>query len=101
MPEGAARQGYHWKETLGSRLRLIARTSRPPPDRTRRRYALLVDSLDDEHEQSVVQGTLTAARELDARLVVIPGGPIDAPDERTRAGNFAFDLIGEDNTLGK
>ena len=79
---------------------MIARTSWPPPARTRQRYALLVDSLDDEHEQSVVQGTLTAARELDARLVVIPGGPIDAPDERLRACNFAFDLIGEDNTLG-
>jgi DNA-binding LacI/PurR family transcriptional regulator len=79
---------------------LIARTSWPPPSRTRQRYALLVDSLDDEHEQSVVQGTLVAARELDARLVVIAGGPVEAPDERLRAGNFAFDLIGEDSTLG-
>src|SRR5438045_6527768 len=52
--------GLSWKETLGSRLRLIARNTRPPPDRSRQRYALLVDSLDDEHEQSVVQGTLSA-----------------------------------------
>jgi len=79
---------------------LIARTSWPPPERTRQRYALLVDSLNHEYEQSVVQGTLTAARELDARLVVIAGGPVDAADERLRAGNFAFDLIGEDSTLG-
>jgi DNA-binding LacI/PurR family transcriptional regulator len=78
---------------------LIARTSRPPPDR-RQRYALLVDSLDDEHEQSVVHGSLAAARELDARLVVVAGGPLDAPDERLRAGNFAFDLVGRDNALG-
>jgi DNA-binding LacI/PurR family transcriptional regulator len=79
---------------------LHARSSRPPPDRTRQRYALLVDSLDDEHEQSVVHGTLTAARELDARLVVVAGGPIDAPDARLRAGNFAFDLVGQQSTLG-
>ncbi|HXK20905.1 MAG TPA: substrate-binding domain-containing protein [Polyangiaceae bacterium] len=79
---------------------MIARTSWPPPARTRQRYALLVDSLDDEHEQSVVHGVLSAARELDARLVVIAGGPVDAADERLRAGNFAFDLIGEDSTLG-
>ena len=79
---------------------MIARTSWPPPDRTRQRYALLVESLDDEHEQSVVLGALTAARELDARLLVIAGGTIDSPDERMRARNFAFDLIGEDNTLG-
>lgn len=79
---------------------MLARTSWPPPDRTRQRYALLVDSLTHEYEQSVVHGTLTAARELDARLVVIAGGPLDAADERLRAGNFAFDLIGEDSTLG-
>jgi DNA-binding LacI/PurR family transcriptional regulator len=79
---------------------LIARSSRPPPDRARQRYALLVDSLDDEHEQSVVHGSLSAARELDARLVVVAGGPVDTPDERLRAGNFAFDLVGRDNALG-
>ncbi len=79
---------------------LIARSSRPPSDRTWQRYALLVDSLDDEHEQSVVHGTLAAARELDARLVVVAGGPVDTPDERLRAGNFAFDLVGRDNALG-
>jgi DNA-binding LacI/PurR family transcriptional regulator len=79
---------------------LIARTSWPPPSRTRQRYALLVDSLDDEHEQSVVQGTLNTARELDARLVIVAGGPVDAPEPRLRAGNFVFDLVGKDNTLG-
>jgi DNA-binding LacI/PurR family transcriptional regulator len=79
---------------------VIARVSRPPTERTRQRYALLVDSLDDEHEQSVVQGSLAAGRELDARVVVVAGGPLDAPDERLRAGNFVFDLVGRDNTLG-
>lgn len=79
---------------------MIARTSWPPPDRTRQRYALLVDSLDDEHEQSVVHGSLAAARELDARLVVVAGGPVDTQDERLRAGNFAFDLVVRDNALG-
>jgi DNA-binding LacI/PurR family transcriptional regulator len=79
---------------------LITRSSRPPPDRTRQRFALLVDSLDDEHEQSVVHGSLAAARELDTRLVVVAGGPVDTPDERLRAGNFAFDLVGRDNALG-
>lgn len=79
---------------------MIARTSRPPPDRARQRFALLVDSLDDEHELSVVHGSLAAARELDARLVVVAGGPVDTPDERLRAGNFVFDLVGRDNALG-
>lgn len=78
----------------------MARTSWLPPDRARQRYALLVDSLDDEHEQAVVHGSLAAARELDARLVVVAGGPVDTPDERLRAGNFAFDLVSRDNALG-
>jgi DNA-binding LacI/PurR family transcriptional regulator len=82
------------------RAPVIARTSRPPPDRLRQRYALLVDSLDDEHEQLVVQGSLAAGRELEARVVVVAGGPVDAPDERLRAGNFVFDLVGRDNALG-
>ena len=79
---------------------MITRTSRPPPDRARLRYALLIDSLDDEHEQAVVSGALAAARELDARLVVVAGGPVDTPDERLRAGNFVFDLVRQDNALG-
>ena len=79
---------------------MIARTSRPPPDRARQRFALLTASLGDEHEQSVVRGSLAAARELDARLVVVAGGPVDSPDERLGAGNFAFDLVGRDNALG-
>lgn len=79
---------------------MIARTSRPPPDRSPQRYALLVDSLDDEHEHSVVHGSLAAARELDARLVVVAGGPVGTPDERLLAGNFAFDLVGRENALG-
>jgi sigma-B regulation protein RsbU (phosphoserine phosphatase) len=79
---------------------LIARTSRPPPDRARQRYALLIDSLDDEHEQSVVHGTLAATRELDTRLVVVAGGPVDNPDDRLCAGNFAFEAVRRDNVLG-
>lgn len=79
---------------------MIDRASLSPPDRTRQRYALLVDSLDDEHELSVVQGSLAAGRQLDARMVVVAGGPVDAPDERLRAGNFVFDLVGRDNILG-
>jgi DNA-binding LacI/PurR family transcriptional regulator len=87
--------------SLSSQVRpLIARTSWPPPARARQRYALLVDSLDDEHEQSVVHGALIAAREQDVRLVVVAGGPIDAPQEQLRASNFAFDLVGRDNTVG-
>ena len=81
---------------------MIARTSWPPLDRSRQRFALLVAFLDEahEHEQSVVHGSLAAARELDAKLVVIAGGLVDTPDERLRAGNFAFDLVGRDNALG-
>jgi hypothetical protein len=60
----------------------------------------LVDSLDDEHELSVVQGTLSAGRELDARLVVVPGGPVGAPDSRLGANNFAYDLVGPGSVLG-
>jgi DNA-binding LacI/PurR family transcriptional regulator len=78
----------------------LPRSSRPPPDRTRQRYAVLVDSLDDEHELSVVQGSLSAARELDARVVVVPGGAVGAPDSRLSANNFAFDLVGPGSVLG-
>lgn len=78
----------------------LPRSSRPPPDRTRQRYAVLVDSLDDEHELSVVQGTLSAARELDVRLVVIPGGAVGAPDPRLSANNFAFDLVTPESARG-
>ncbi len=77
-----------------------ARSSRPPLDRAKQRYALLVDSLDDEHEQSVVHGALAAAREIDAKLLVVAGGPLEAPDERLAVNNFAFDLVGADNSLG-
>jgi DNA-binding LacI/PurR family transcriptional regulator len=78
-----------------------ARTSRPPPiDKARQRYALLVDSLDDEHEHSVVLGALMAARELDAKLVVVPGGPVEASEPRLRVNNFAFDLVRPDNVVG-
>jgi phosphoserine phosphatase RsbU/P len=73
---------------------------RPPIDRSRQRYAVLVDSLDDEHEHSVVLGTLAAAREVDAKLVIVAGGPIDSPDPRLQALNFAFDLVRRDNVLG-
>lgn len=79
---------------------MITRSSRPPIDRSRQRYAVLVDSLDDEHEHSVVLGTLSAARETDSKLVVVPGGPVDAPEARLRANNFAFDLVRPSNVLG-
>lgn len=89
-------------------LNVKTRTSRPPIgspnsppiDRSRQRYAVLVDSLDDEHEHSVVLGTLATAREMDAKLVIVAGGPIDAPDPRLQALNFAFDLVRRDNVLG-
>jgi len=79
---------------------VIARSSRPPIDKARQRYALLVDSLDDEHEHSVVLGTLTAARELDCKIVVVAGGPVDAIEPRLKVNNFAFDLVRPDNVLG-
>lgn len=78
----------------------LTQSSQLPPDLASPRYALLVDSLDDEHELSVVQGTLKAARELDARLLVIPGGPVDSADPRRRVHNFAFDLLAPGRALG-
>jgi DNA-binding LacI/PurR family transcriptional regulator len=79
---------------------VISRSSRPPIDKARQRYALLVDSLDDEHEHSVVLGTLMAAREMDAKLVIVPGGPVDADEPRLKVNNFVFDLVRPDNVLG-
>lgn len=78
----------------------LTRSSWPPPDRTRQRYAVLVDSLDDEHELSVVQGSLSAARELDARVVVVPGGAVAPPESPLSVNNFAFDLVGPGSVLG-
>lgn len=78
----------------------LPRNSWPPPNRLRQRYAVLVDSLDDEHELSVVHGALAAARELDARVVVVPGGTVGAPDPRLSTNNFAFDLVGPASALG-
>lgn len=79
---------------------MITRSSRPPLDARRQRYALLLDSIEHEYEQSVLLGALSAARALDARLVVVPGGAVDAPDPRHRADNFAFDLVQPNNVLG-
>lgn len=78
----------------------LPRSSWPPPPRTRQRYAVLVDSLDDEHELSVIQGSLAAARELDARLFIVPGGTVGGEDTPRSTDNFAFDLVGPSNTLG-
>jgi DNA-binding LacI/PurR family transcriptional regulator len=78
----------------------LPRSSWPPLERTRQRYAVLVDSLDDEHELAVIQGALAAARELDARLFIVPGGTVDASEIRRRTNNFAFDLVGTSNALG-
>jgi hypothetical protein len=47
-----------------------------------------------------VHGTLAAARELDAKLLVVAGGPLEAPQPNLRVNNFAFDLVGADNSLG-
>jgi DNA-binding LacI/PurR family transcriptional regulator len=80
---------------------LKAEPSSPPVERSsRQRYALLARSLDDEHEHSVLLGTLAAAREADVKLVIVAGGTIDSPDPRLQANNFAFDLVQRDNVLG-
>jgi hypothetical protein len=78
----------------------LPRSSWPPLQRSRQRYAVLVDSLDDEHELAVVQGALAVARERDVRLFVVPGGPVGAPEQRLRTNNFAFDLVSAKNALG-
>ncbi len=80
---------------------MILRPSQRPADPPQpSAYALLVDSMEDEHELSVVQGVLSAARELGARILCLPGGPVDSPEPRLQARNFVFDLIGPENTLG-
>lgn len=61
---------------------------------------MLIDSLRHEYEQAVVLGALSAARELDARVSVIVGGPVEAADERLRAKNLAFAALSEDSALG-
>jgi DNA-binding LacI/PurR family transcriptional regulator len=55
-------------------------------------YALLHDSLTDEHELGVVRGALAAAREARATLLCIPGGGVDDPAPHGSARNFVFDL---------
>jgi DNA-binding LacI/PurR family transcriptional regulator len=61
---------------------------------------VLVDSLDDEHELSVIQGSLAAARELEVRLFIVPGGIVGGGDTRRSVDNFAFDLVGASSALG-
>lgn len=63
-------------------------------------YALLVESLDDEYEVSVVRGAALGARELDATLLCVAGGVVGAPEPERAARNFAFDLVGPDNVKG-
>ena len=77
------------------------RPSKRPAETTQASgYALLMDSLDDEHALSVVQGALSAAREVGERIVCVPGGRVDAADPALRLRNFAFDLVSQENALG-
>jgi DNA-binding LacI/PurR family transcriptional regulator len=78
----------------------LRRSSWPPLERTRQRYAVLVDSLDDEHELSVVRGSLAAAREHDTRLLIVPGGAVGTGEAGRGTNNFVFDLVGASNALG-
>jgi len=55
-------------------------------------YALLHDSLTDEHELGVVRGALAAAREARATLLCIPGGGVEDPTLHSAAKNFVFEL---------
>ncbi|HEY5374976.1 MAG TPA: substrate-binding domain-containing protein [Polyangiaceae bacterium] len=63
-------------------------------------YALLIDSLDDEHEVGVVRGALSAAREMNATLLCIAGAPVAHPDPDQACQNFVFDLARSDGVRG-
>ncbi|MEN9577807.1 MAG: hypothetical protein RJA70_816 [Pseudomonadota bacterium] len=56
-------------------------------------YALLVESLDDEHEVAVIRGVVAGAREAGATVLCVAGGMVDDPDPDRRARNAVFDLV--------
>src|SRR5262249_28542587 len=63
-------------------------------------YALLIDSLDDEHEVSVVRGALAATREGSSTLLCIAGGALEHPDPDQASKNFAFELVRSQGVRG-
>src|SRR5450755_785286 len=63
-------------------------------------YALLIDSLDDEHEVRVVRGTISAARETNATVLCIAGAPVAHSDPEQACQNFAFDLARSEGVRG-
>ncbi|HEY2407113.1 MAG TPA: substrate-binding domain-containing protein [Polyangiaceae bacterium] len=63
-------------------------------------HALLIDSLDDEHEVSVVRGALAAMRDGSSTLLCIAGGALGHADPDQASRNFAFDLLRSDGVRG-
>jgi DNA-binding LacI/PurR family transcriptional regulator len=63
-------------------------------------YALLIDSLDDEHEVRVVRGAISAARETNATVLCIAGAPVAHSDPERACQNFAFDLARSEGVRG-
>lgn len=61
---------------------------------------MLVGSLDDEYEVSVVRGAIAAAREHDASLLCVVGGAVGDPNPEIAAGNFAYELVTPANARG-
>ena len=54
------------------------------------------ESLDDEHEVSVLQGAILGAREASVTLVGFAGGALSDPDPDRAARNFIFDLFADE-----
>jgi DNA-binding LacI/PurR family transcriptional regulator len=65
-----------------------------------RLFALLTESLDDEHEVRVWSGALSAAREAGAGVLCVAGGALEDANAARRARNFAFGLVGAENVEG-
>jgi DNA-binding LacI/PurR family transcriptional regulator len=63
-------------------------------------YALLVESLDDEHEVAVIRGVVNGARDNGATVLCVAGGAVDDPDPSRRARNLVFDLVSAKNVQG-
>ncbi len=63
-------------------------------------FALMVESLDDEHEVNVIRGVVNGAREAGATVICVAGGAVDDPDPDRRARNLVFDLISPKNVQG-
>jgi DNA-binding LacI/PurR family transcriptional regulator len=55
---------------------------------------LLVDSLEDSYQWSVLRGAMDAARDLGAHLLCFAGGVLEASDGHDGARNGVFDLAG-------